>query len=89
MDLVKPVHVSDNSRLPSTFRHHIQSCIGNSGNVNEKGNDSSVGTHPEMDQKSLLASPSYHDESRREVEEDPSDSPRRLSYSSPVSGCPG
>ena len=41
---------------------------------------------PQIDQKSPLASPSYHDESCREVEEDPSDSPRRLSSSSPVSG---
>ena len=40
----------------------------------------------EIDQKSPLASPSYHDESCREVEEDPSDSPRRLSCSSPLSG---
>ena len=64
------------------------------------GNDSSVGTwsltrcsmwwrwtkSPEIDRKSFLASPSYHDESRSEVEEDPSDSPRRLSCSSPRSG---
>ena len=39
----------------------------------------------EMDQKSLLAS-SYHDESCRGVEEDPSDSPRTISCSSPCSG---
>ena len=35
----------------------------------------------EIDQKSLLVSPSYRDESSRRVEEDPSDSPRRLSCS--------
>ena len=40
---------------------------------------------PETDQKSLLASPSYHDESCPGVEEDPSDSPRRLSFSPPLS----
>ena len=41
---------------------------------------------PEIDQKSFLASPSYSVESCREVEEDPSDSPRRLFCSSPRSG---
>ena len=39
-----------------------------------------------MDQKSFLASPSYHDESRNGVEEDPSDSSRRFPCSSPRSG---
>ena len=38
----------------------------------------------EIDQKAPLASPSYHDESCRGVEEDTSDSPRRLSCSSPL-----
>ena len=38
------------------------------------------------DQKSPLVSPSYHDESCRGVHEDPSDSPRRFSCSSPLSG---
>ena len=41
---------------------------------------------PEIDQKSPVASPSYHDESWLEVEEDPSDSPRRSYCSSPRSG---
>ena len=41
---------------------------------------------PEIDPKSPLASPSYHDESSRRVEEDPSDSPRRFSCSCPRSG---
>ena len=64
------------------------------------GNDASLGAYsltlgstwrqwirlPEMDQKSFLASPSYHDESRSGVEEDPSDSPWRLLCSSPRSG---
>ena len=39
-----------------------------------------------MDQKSFLASPSYNDESRNGVEEDPSDSPGRFPCSSPQSG---
>ena len=41
---------------------------------------------PETDEKSYLASPSYHDESCCGVEEDPSDSPRRFPCSSPRSG---
>ena len=41
---------------------------------------------PEMVQKIFLASPSYHDASCREVEEDPSHSPQRFSCSSPLSG---
>ena len=39
-----------------------------------------------MDQKSFLASPSYHDESWRGVEQDPSDSLWRFPCSSPRSG---
>ena len=64
------------------------------------GNDASFGTYrvtlrytwwrwmtfPEMDQKSPFASPSHGVESWSGVEEDPSDSPRRLSRSSPRSG---
>ena len=41
---------------------------------------------PDMDQKSFLPSPSYHDESRSGVEEDPSDSLGRFPCSSPQSG---
>ena len=111
VNLVKPVHVSDNSRSPSTF-HQSSMFLSNitpkdvsvvrvtSIYFSGKGNDSSLGTYsltlgstwwrwmklPVMDQKSFLASPSYHDESRSGAAEDPSDSPWRLSCSSPRSG---